>query len=110
MRLQPDIDIRQPLLELFGTAAVHRWERTDHAIAACSYHKLDARDEKHRRRDQRQAEAVVKARQSIGWLRHVGLSRVLFVLALPPTLARAKANYKTGGRERMSNPLYAFPA
>ncbi len=65
MRLQPDVDIRQPLVELFGTAAVHRRERADHAVAACGYHKVDAGDEKHRCRDQRQAEAVAKARERI---------------------------------------------
>jgi hypothetical protein len=41
MRLQPDIDIRQPLLKLFGTAAVHRRERADYAIAARGYHQFD---------------------------------------------------------------------
>src|SRR5215207_4464317 len=68
MGLQPDIDIRQPFVELFGAAAVHRWERADHAVAACGDHKVCSGNEKHRRCDQRQAEAVAKARQRIdGW-------------------------------------------
>ena len=41
MLLQPAFDLRQPFVELFGAAAVHRWKRTDHPVAACGYHKLD---------------------------------------------------------------------
>src|SRR5215208_2676955 len=68
MHLQPDIDIRQPFVELFGTAAIHGRKRTDHTVAACGDHKVWAGNEKHRRCDQRQAEAVAKARQRIdGW-------------------------------------------
>ena len=58
-------DLRQPFVELFGTAAIHRRERADHAVAAGGDHKVDAGDEKHRCRDQRQAEAVAKARERI---------------------------------------------
>ena len=65
VRLQPDIDIRQPLVQLFGAAAIHRGKRTNHAVAAGGYHKVCARDEKHRCRDQRQAETVAKAREGI---------------------------------------------
>jgi hypothetical protein len=71
MRFQPDIDIRQPLVQLFGAAAVHRRERADHAVAAGRYHKVCTGDEKHRCRDQRQAEAVAKARERIGCLDHL---------------------------------------
>src|SRR6185369_234994 len=65
MRLQPDVDIRQPFVELFGAAAIYRGKRTDHAIAAGGDHELDTRDEKHRRRDQRQGKAIAKAREEI---------------------------------------------
>ena len=64
MPLQPAFDLAQPFVELFGAAAIHRRERADHAVAAGGDHKLDAGDEKHRRRDQRQAEAVAKAREA----------------------------------------------
>jgi hypothetical protein len=58
-------DLAEPFVELFGAAAIHRRERADHAVAAGGYHELDAGDQKHRRRDQRQAEAVAKAREEI---------------------------------------------
>src|SRR6476646_8481800 len=82
MLLQSALDPGQPFVELFRATAVHRWKRTDHPVAASGYHEFDTRHEKHRRRNQRQAEAIAKARKKIGWLRHAGLSSFLVVLAL----------------------------
>ena len=53
--------------EFLDECLTHRHrERTDHAVAAGGDHEVDTRDEKHRRRDQRQAETVAKAREQIG--------------------------------------------
>jgi hypothetical protein len=65
MAAQARFDIGEPLIELLRPAAIHRRKRADHAIAASAYHKLDAGDEKHRRRDQRKAEAIAKARERV---------------------------------------------
>ncbi len=65
---QPGFDVAEPAVELFGAAAIHRRERADHAVAASGHHKIDAGDEEHRRRDQRQAQAVAKACQRVGGL------------------------------------------
>ena len=53
MLLQSALDLAEPLVELLWTTAIHRRERPDHPVAACSYHEFDTRHEKHRRRDQR---------------------------------------------------------
>ena len=66
MPAQTLLDLAEPRVELFGAAAIHRRERTDHAVAACGHHEIDAGDEEHRRRDQRQAEALAKACQRVG--------------------------------------------
>jgi len=68
MTAQPLLDVAEPAVELLGAAAVHRRKRADHAVAAGRRHQFDAGDEKHRRRDQRQAEAPVKARERIGFV------------------------------------------
>ena len=67
MTAQPVFDLAEPLVELFGAAAIHRRERSDHAIAAGGDHEFDAGDQKHRRRDQWQAEATLEARERLGW-------------------------------------------
>src|SRR5882757_2414812 len=68
MKAQPLLDLAEPAIELFRTAAIHRRKRADHAVAAGSYHQFDAGDQKHRRRDQRQAQTTAKARKSVsGW-------------------------------------------
>ena len=84
MTAQPVFDLAEPFVELFGAAAIHRRERADHAVAAGGDHEFDAGDEKHRRRDQRQAEAIAKARRGSVVARCIrpGLSRGLVVLAL----------------------------
>jgi hypothetical protein len=66
MPAQSTFDIAEPRIELFSLAAVHRRKRADHAIAASGDHKLNAGDQKHRCRDQRQAETIAKARERIG--------------------------------------------
>ena len=59
------LDLAEPGVELSGTAAIDRGKRADHAGAASRDDELDAGDEKHRRRNQRQAEAVAKALKDI---------------------------------------------
>src|SRR5437763_8616882 len=59
-------DIAKPNIELLRGAAIHRWKRSDHAVAAGSSHKLDARYQEHRRGDQRQADAITKAAKEVG--------------------------------------------
>ena len=89
-----------------GTAAIHRRKRADHAVAAGGDHELDAGDQKHRRRDQRQAETVAKARQGIGGLqRHSSLLALLPEIGTldvkdKPSLARATADDKMTRGER----------
>jgi hypothetical protein len=66
MTAQPVFDLAKPAIELFRAAAIHGRECADHAVAAGGYYKVNAGDEEHRRRDQRQAEAVAKSREWIG--------------------------------------------
>ena len=66
MAAQLPFDVAEPIIELFGAAAIHGRKRADHAIAAGGYHQIDAGDQKHRRRDQRQIEAIAKSREGIG--------------------------------------------
>src|SRR5882757_10421401 len=90
------LDLAEPVVELFGAAAIHGRERTDHPVAAGGDHKLDTGDQKHWRCDQRQAEAVAKARQEIGgWQGFSSRLRCgVVVLASLPTLARMNAKDK----------------
>jgi hypothetical protein len=81
MLLQSTLDLAQPLVKLLGTTAVHRRERADHPVAACSYYEFHTRHEKHRCRDQRQAQVFIEARKKIDRLRHGDLSRFLVMLA-----------------------------
>ncbi|MGY4414255.1 hypothetical protein ACVWW4_005991 [Bradyrhizobium sp. LB7.1] len=95
---QPRLDFGEPRLKLFRATTVHSGEAADHSVTAGRDHELDARHQKHRRRDQRQIETIAKALQSIG--RHKPpchsclLARALSfhpafpVLALRATLAR----------------------
>jgi hypothetical protein len=54
-------DGSEPLRKLLGRAAIGGRERTDHAIRAGGNDEVDARDAEHRRRDQRQAQALKPA-------------------------------------------------
>src|SRR5258705_10690372 len=63
MTAQPVFDLAKPAIELFRAAAIHGRECADHAVAAGGHYKVNAGDEEHRRRDQRQAEAVAKSRE-----------------------------------------------
>lgn len=63
MPAQPVFDDRQPAVELFSAAAVHRWKGADHAIAAGRDHEIDAGHQEHRSRNQRQLQSVAKARE-----------------------------------------------
>jgi hypothetical protein len=65
MRAQLAVDLAEPCIELFGAAAIHGRERPDHAVAASRHDEIDTRDKEHRRRNQRQAEAVAKAREQV---------------------------------------------
>ena len=98
MPSQSLLDPDEPVIELVRTAAIHRRERADHPVAACGYHKFDAGDEKHRRRDQRQAQAVAKARKRIGYWQGVS-SR----LEQRPLCASVAANFGTMKGRRQSN-------
>ena len=75
MTAQPLLDLAEPAVELLRAAAIHRRKGTDHAVAAGGYHQFDAGDEKHRRRDQRQAQTIVKARKRIGGWQNVSSRR-----------------------------------
>src|SRR5688572_3368472 len=107
MRLQPDVDIRQPFVQLFGAAAIHRGKRTDHAVAAGGHYQFNTGYEKHRCRDQRQAEAVAKARQGIDCWQSISsrLEQPSCCASVAGTLARAKANYKTAGEKNEQSAL-----
>jgi hypothetical protein len=60
MLLQPCLDPGKPNVELLRAAAIHGGKASDHAVAARRNHKLDAGDQKHRRGDERQAQAIAK--------------------------------------------------
>ena len=82
MSAQPVFDVAEPGIELFGAAAIHRRKRADHAVAAGRHHEIDAGDQEHRRCDQRQAEAVAKAREWIGGIqRSVSLIPTAFAVS-----------------------------
>jgi hypothetical protein len=62
---QTGFDLAEPCIELFGATAICGGEAADHAAPAGRDHELDARDQKHRRRDQRQRETIAETLQSI---------------------------------------------
>src|ERR1700733_533518 len=117
-------DVAKPGIELFGAAAIHRRERADHPVAASRHHQIDAGDEKHRRRDQRQAQAVAKACEEIGrFQRRFLVNRPGFAVPRPGFVVLASGNIGTtegprqnktkqatkSGGGNISDPLYAFP-
>jgi hypothetical protein len=74
--LQLCFDIAEPAVELFGAAAIHRRERTDHAVAAGGDDEIDAGDKEHWSSDQRQAEAILKACEEVDRVQEFFLARV----------------------------------
>src|SRR6185312_9510126 len=74
---QTALDLVKPGVELFGAPAVNGRKRADHAAPAGGDDELDAGNQKHRRRNQRQTETVAKSRQGIG-----SLQRALSLLSV----------------------------
>ncbi len=55
---------REPVCKLFGRPAISRRKGPDHAVATSGDHKINAGNEEHRRRNQRQAHPVANANET----------------------------------------------